>query len=112
MTYSFLEKQAEEIGVDVETLIELYSLFFDQTDSDLIRFNTVIKSKDIQNVKDIAHHIKGACLSLELSTLFELAGDMEKLSEKEVWDEITSLLIIFTETLEEKKLAFNRSLNE
>jgi len=110
MNKTDLEHQAYEIGIDINTLTDLYKVFFEQTENDIFLLESFITSKNIQKIKESAHHIKGACLSLELKTLAELAREMEVLSDNKSWDEISSLLKLFTDTMNEVKLFFNKGL--
>ncbi|MBI9098768.1 MAG: Hpt domain-containing protein [Spirochaetaceae bacterium] len=94
-----IKKQSEEIGIDVQALLSLYNLFTDQTETDMNQLKVLISEKNAKEVKDIAHHIKGACLNLELLSMVEQAKEMEKLAISEDWETLLSVHSLFSSDL-------------
>jgi HPt (histidine-containing phosphotransfer) domain-containing protein len=68
-----LKEQADEIGIDRETLLSLYYVFIKQTDKDLAALRNLISEKNLSDLREMAHHIKGASLNLEISAMAESA---------------------------------------
>lgn len=99
-----IEHQADEIGIDTSTLIDLYKLFLEQTENDIIELEAFISGKNVSKVKDTAHHVKGACLNLELLHMAELVREMEKKSINGAWDDISSLLKSFIDAFNDLKV--------
>jgi|GEM_PF-1618234 len=99
-----LAKQAEEIGISAENLYELYMLFVEQTESDLIDLGKYISSGDFDNINNCAHHIKGACLNLELFSMADFAVDMQDLSKKEDNKQLLNYYSEFSNLFEELKI--------
>lgn len=71
MKHLDLDQQAVEIGIDRGTLLSLYYVFIKQTEKDLVSLKELIEKKDKSSLRDLAHHIKGACLNLEINSMAE-----------------------------------------
>jgi HPt (histidine-containing phosphotransfer) domain-containing protein len=80
-------------------------MFVEQTENDIQLLNGYINSKDSIKIKESAHHIKGACLNLELSSMAESARLMETLSKGESWDDISRLLEDFVNSFKDLKVS-------
>ncbi|MDA3809682.1 MAG: Hpt domain-containing protein [Spirochaetaceae bacterium] len=105
-------QQAEEIGISLKNLIELYRLFVEQTDKDIIELNSFITEEDPDKLRDTAHHIKGACLNLELNKMVEVAVQMQlKVTEKN-WENQRLLLLQFTDLLNDLKKILHKVEHE
>lgn len=69
MTMLNLKKQAEEIGIQKSKLLSLYQLYASQTETDIQKLEEAIGRENRKGVRQMAHHIKGASLNLELDDL-------------------------------------------
>ncbi len=91
MTEQDLQKQADDIGIDVDSLVSFYRLYIEQTDKDLQQLKALIPEKKIDKVKDLAHSIKGASLNLELNCISETAQKIENCVMGNSWSEVVNL---------------------
>jgi HPt (histidine-containing phosphotransfer) domain-containing protein len=107
-----LKKQSEEIGIDVINLLSLYTLFVEQTESDIADMETFILGKDSKSLRDMAHHIKGASLNLELYRIVDFAKTLQELSEHSDWDGIKSVFDNLTIHFHELKKYLENLQNE
>lgn len=107
-----MQKQAEEIGIDVENLLSLYRLFVEQTEIDIIAMERFISEKDSQAMEASSHHIKGASLNLELYSLVECAKSLHTFAEGEEWEQITLEMENFRGFLNELKSQIQKAENE
>ena len=91
---------AISIGIDKGTLLNLFSLFIQQTAADLLDIQAAVKQKKWDILKQTAHSIKGAALNMELKEIAAAAkeieqkameGRMEILSPHIAWATDTSL---------------------
>lgn len=86
-----LKKQSEEIGIDLGNLLSLYTLYMEQTDSDLKEMESLVVHEDSKALRDMAHHIKGASLNLELSNMVNYAKSLQDLAEQSDWNRINTV---------------------
>ncbi len=91
MTEQDLKKQADEIGIDVDSLISFYRLYIEQTDKDLQQLKALIPERRTDKVKDLAHSIKGASLNLDLNNISETARKIENYVMGNSWSEVVNL---------------------
>ncbi|MBB6480943.1 Hpt domain-containing protein [Spirochaeta isovalerica] len=68
-----LAEQAEDIGIDRSSLLSLYYIFINQTETDLKELKQLIAENNRSAIRDKAHHIKGASLNLEIEDMVESA---------------------------------------
>jgi HPt (histidine-containing phosphotransfer) domain-containing protein len=73
-----IEQISLSIGIDTETLLNLFSLFIRQTAADLVAIQSAVKEKDWDTLKQTAHSIKGAALNLELEEIAAAAKEIEE----------------------------------
>lgn len=106
------QEQADEIGIDLENLLSLYSLFVNQTESDINEMKDFISTKNSKDLRTITHHIKGASLNLEIFSLVESAKSLEAFSENEDWDQISCEFKDFKKYFIELKTHFKKVGNE
>jgi len=86
-----LEKQSEEIGIDIFNLLSLYILYIEQTDGNIIEMESLIEEKNSKALRDMAHHIKGASLNLELNIMVDYAKSLQEMAEQNDWIQISSV---------------------
>ena len=87
-----LEKLADSIGIETETLKSILRRFMDQTPDDIDRLEKEISKEDAEAVRASAHHIKGAALNLELIELSDTAMQLENAAKKSDWTAIRQLI--------------------
>jgi len=68
-----LAEQADDIGIDRSTLLSLYYIFINQTETDLRELRNFIADNNRTAIREKAHHIKGASLNLEIDEIAESA---------------------------------------
>jgi HPt (histidine-containing phosphotransfer) domain-containing protein len=76
-----LEKKAEEIGLDVATTEKLIQKFIEVTREDIRRMKIAAEVDDWSRLREIAHHIKGAAVNLNLTEITEAGEQLENLYE-------------------------------
>lgn len=106
------KKQAEDIGIDVNSLLSLYSLFLEQTENDIILIESYISQKDSKSIRDVNHHIKGASLNLELYAMVEASQKISGLLDEKSWDEISIEVSQFSNELNELKSILDKVAHE
>lgn len=98
-----LQKQADDIGIELKNLLSLYSLFIEQTEGDIAEMERQISKRDLKSMRASAHHIKGASLNLEIYSLVESAKSLETLSDDKDRDRIAAEFENFKEQFIELK---------
>ncbi len=79
-----MEEALERIGGDREFLIELLNEFAQQAEENLPVLSKAIYEGDFENIKLIAHSLRGAAGNLSLNTMHRSLTEIEALvSEKE-----------------------------
>lgn len=73
-----ITRLAEELGLAVEDVRSLVLTFLDSTDGDLLLLERAYSQQDAEQVRRIAHHIKGAACNLELTAIAEAALAVEE----------------------------------
>jgi HPt (histidine-containing phosphotransfer) domain-containing protein len=73
-----LRRLAEELGLAEDDVCRLALTFLDSTDKDLLLLEQAYSQQDADQVRRIAHHIKGAADNLELTAIVEVALAMEE----------------------------------
>jgi two-component system sensor histidine kinase/response regulator len=68
---------AEELGLEVEEVHRLVLTFLESTEQDLLMLGQAFSKGDAEKLRDIAHHIKGAAVNLELNEIAEAAKGIE-----------------------------------
>lgn len=73
-----LKSLIEETELEKEDLIELYKIFFDLFEKDKIAFYDNIQNNHYDNVKKLAHQLKGSSLNLRIQIISDLATQLEQ----------------------------------
>jgi HPt (histidine-containing phosphotransfer) domain-containing protein len=77
-----LEEKAGEIGLDIATTEKLLEKFIEVSGEDIRRLKDAEEESDWFRVREIAHHIKGAAVNLNLTEIAEAGEQLESLDEK------------------------------
>ncbi|MEW6569699.1 MAG: Hpt domain-containing protein [Nitrospirota bacterium] len=70
-------KLAEDMGFEENEFLEILELFVKTTNSYLNVLQSALEQGDIQKVIEVAHSIKGAAGSLELTDIYNIAKGIE-----------------------------------
>lgn len=108
----YLQKQADDIGIDLSNLLSLYSMFIKQTSSDISDLESNLALKKTKAIQDKAHHIKGASLNLELYTFVDYAKSLQALSKTGEWEKINLVLTDLKLAFNELKSFIQKAVNE
>ena len=76
-----LEEKAGEIGLDIATTEKLLEKFIEVTREDIRMLKDAEEEDDWVRVREIAHHIKGAAVNLNLTEIAEAGEQLESLDE-------------------------------
>jgi len=79
---SELEKASNELGIDYNTLIELYNQLLEQIKEEKNYIYGFIENKDYDNLHKSYHKLKGAALNLRLSKIALVLKTLDELSKK------------------------------
>ncbi len=104
--------QANEIGIDKDTLISLYRLYISQTEKDLELLTNAVSDKNKQIILSIAHNIKGSSLNLELTEFSNMAHEIETLAKEETWLKIQEIYNLFLTSFKKLKLVITEETSE
>ena len=74
-----LDELKELVGA--ESLSELLQLVMEETPAKLGELKAAIKGDDREEVRKIAHSLKGSCGNLGLEQMMAISKDLEKISE-------------------------------
>ncbi|MBN1648409.1 MAG: Hpt domain-containing protein [Spirochaetales bacterium] len=88
-----LKTQAEEIGIDSDTLLKMYELFIDGTGQDLAELKIAVQNGNIMQIENILHHIKGAATALDLGSISSLAASLEGKISSEYSREASEIIL-------------------
>ena len=69
---------AEELGLEENDALRLVQTFIETTDQDLLLLERAFVDQDAEQVRKLAHHIKGAASNLELKVITEAALAIEE----------------------------------
>ncbi len=72
-----LRELSEAMDIDVETYVEVLSLFYDTALEDLSRIDKALQDESGDGVANAAHSIKGAALNLGLDNIVKAAKEIE-----------------------------------
>ena len=72
--------------------MDLVRIFVKQTKADIQNLETAAAANDLEQVRQWAHHIKGAAANLELTALSEASRSLEMQAKMGIADEIPSAL--------------------
>lgn len=100
-----LNSQSEEIGIDKSALLSLYYIYINETEKDMKELFSLVEKRDIGEVRNLAHHIKGASLNLEINTLVEDSRFIETLCDGQAeWRDIHSACRALNEHFDKLKV--------
>jgi len=71
---------AEELGLEENDALQLLQTFIETTEQDLLLLERAFAEQDAEQVRKLAHHIKGAANNLELTDIAEAALAIEEQS--------------------------------
>lgn len=91
---------SKKLGLEKEEYIELLELFIETSKSDLKTLQSAINNKNIEQIDEIAHSLKGASMNLGLDDFLELAKTIEKTSRDGELEEAAKTAEIFHEKLD------------
>lgn len=69
---------AENLGLEIEEVIELVDLYINTTSSDFEELKAAINTKDAEKIHKYAHSIKGSSGNLGLTEFYELAKEIDE----------------------------------
>jgi HPt (histidine-containing phosphotransfer) domain-containing protein len=69
---------AEELGLEENDALRLVQTFIETTGQDLLLLERAFADQDADQVRKLAHHIKGAASNLELTVITEAALAIEE----------------------------------
>ena len=78
-----IKKIAQTLEFDVEDVEMLVDMFLDDATGSLDSVQTALESEDFQELKNIAHAIKGSALNLMLEDIADIALKIELLAKEE-----------------------------
>jgi HPt (histidine-containing phosphotransfer) domain-containing protein len=73
-----IKNLAEELGLEENDALRLVRTFIETTEQDLLLLEQAIADQDADQVRKLAHHIKGASSNLELTDIAEAARTIEE----------------------------------
>jgi len=73
-----MEKTAEDMGIDVEDIKELFGLYVETTAGDLAGLKEGLEKGDAVQIHERAHSIKGASGNLGLVDFYETVRDIDE----------------------------------
>jgi HPt (histidine-containing phosphotransfer) domain-containing protein len=68
---------AEELGLEVDEVRRLLLTFLESTEQDLLLLERAFSEGDAEELRAVAHHIKGAARNLELNGIAGTAVEIE-----------------------------------
>ncbi len=68
---------AQSLGLEEDEFLEVLSLFFEVSSSDLQNLESGLEKEDAKRVSDAAHSIKGAAMNLGLTDISDIAKGVE-----------------------------------
>jgi len=79
---SDLKHASKDLGIEVETLEELFKTLLNQIEESKDQFNEAVSKKDYEALHRIAHSLKGAALNLRLSNIALILKTIDEKSKK------------------------------
>lgn len=73
-----IKNLAEELGLEENDILRLVRTFIETSEQDLLLLEQAIADQDADQVRKLAHHIKGAASNLELTGIAEAARAIEE----------------------------------
>ena len=87
-----LQELAERIGLEVEELQEMLSIFLSSGGEDLARLEAAIAAGDAQAAHEASHSLKGSAGSLGLDRIFELAKAIDDRDRQGILDGLDAMV--------------------
>ena len=72
-----IQSLADNLGLDVEDLNELFELYIETTSTDLNQLKDALNAGDAEGAHKMAHSIKGSSGNLGLNELYEAAKEID-----------------------------------
>ncbi len=88
-----LQKASQDLGIDINTLHELFHTLLNQIDENKDKFYNELKNSDYENLHKTAHLLKGAALNLRLSNIALILKTIDEESKKNTLIEKIKYLI-------------------
>ena len=76
-----IQKNAGELHIPEETYSRIVKLSFTQSDQDIEELEKAIQDKNSENIKTLAHRIKGVYSNLRLRGVFDPAEEINELAK-------------------------------
>jgi HPt (histidine-containing phosphotransfer) domain-containing protein len=77
---------AEELGLEEDGVLRLVQTFIKTTEKDLFLLERAFADQDADQVRKLAHHIKGAASNLELTAITEAALTIEEWTHSNLFE--------------------------
>ena len=78
---------AEELGLEENDALRLVRTFIEATEQDLLLLERAFADQDADQVRMLAHHIKGSASNLELTAITEAALAIEEKARSNVLED-------------------------
>ncbi len=95
------EEVMERVQDDKELLLELLDLFLDDFKEKRISLTASVQDNDFENIRGIAHSLKGASGNISAKALREILLQLEEKGKDETMDGIEDLLAQLDKSFEE-----------
>ncbi len=81
---------AEELGLEENDALRLVQIFIEATEQDLLLLERAFADQDADQVRKLAHQIKGAASTLELTAITEAALAIEEKARSNLLEDTES----------------------
>ena len=88
-----LEEFMERVQEDKELLLELFDIFIEDFDKKKQALKEAIEEKDYEQIRNVAHSLKGASGNISAKELRLVVSDMEEMGKKSDIDGIGELFL-------------------
>jgi HPt (histidine-containing phosphotransfer) domain-containing protein len=78
-----IKESAENLGLEEEEYLELIELFIETGITDLANLQSAVEKERIQEVVYAAHSLKGAAANLGLTSIAEIAKQIEEMAHED-----------------------------
>ena len=103
---------AQSLGLEKDEFLEVLTLFFEVSSSDLQNLESGLEKEDPKLVSDAAHSIKGAAMNLGLTDISDIAKGVEMNARESNLNGALEASQVIRQKLEEIQNDFNGSQNE
>ncbi len=73
-----IKNLAEELGLEENDVLRFVRIFIEASEQDLLLLERAVADQDADQVRKLAHHIKGAASNLELTGIADAARTIEE----------------------------------